>query len=297
MGKRKRPNEIIMIDLESPTFSVAEFQFSQHRSCWKHILATLKARKKRLTKKENEAIDSFKVTSPCFLNFPCQERSKRKTTNKNAGHGVSKLNKELLSSTFEIYFEFLWSGFSEDKRASFDYLDCLWFSLYKKAAYKSKVLTWIKDKSIFSKKYVLVPIVIWGHWSLLIFCNFDESLESKTRTPCMLLLDSLESTDPRQLEPDIRKFVNDIFRTEDRPETQRQIRKIPLLTPQVPQQRSDWECGNFVLYFIKLFMDSAPENFSTEGFPYFMKRNWFNPEDLDCFCDVVHSGVVATRCP
>ncbi|XP_024027093.1 ubiquitin-like-specific protease 1D isoform X1 [Morus notabilis] len=296
MGKRKLSKEIITIDLESPTSPVADYGFSQHRSCWKHVLATLKARKKRLTKKETEAIDSFKLTAPCLLNHTCGERSKRKTTYENAGHGVSKLNKELLSSTFEMYFEFLWRGFSEDKGASCAYLDCLWFSLYKKRDYKSKVLKWIKDKNIFSKKYVLVPIVIWSHWSFLIFCNFDESLESTTRTPCMLLLDSLESADPRRLEPDIRKFVYDIYRTEDRPQTQKSILKIPLLTPQVPQQRSDWECGNFVLYFIKLFMDGAPENFSIKDFPYFMKRNWFTPEDVDCFCEGLYSDVVATRC-
>lgn len=39
---------------------------------------------------------------------------------------------------------------------------------------------------------------------------------------------------------------------------------------QVPQQRNDWECGNFVLYFIKLFMDNAPNNFIKEGYPYFV---------------------------
>lgn len=39
---------------------------------------------------------------------------------------------------------------------------------------------------------------------------------------------------------------------------------------QVPQQRNDEECGNFVLYFINLFMESAPSNFSMEGYPYFV---------------------------
>ena len=41
-------------------------------------------------------------------------------------------------------------SFSEDKKTSFTYLDCLWF----------EVLTWIQ-KDIISKKYVLVPIVCW----------------------------------------------------------------------------------------------------------------------------------------
>ena len=45
------------------------------------------------------------------------------------------------------------------------------------------------------------------HWSLLIFCHSGESTKSETRTPCMLLLDSLEKANPRRLEPDIRKYV------------------------------------------------------------------------------------------
>jgi hypothetical protein len=145
----------------------------------------------------------------------------------------------------------LWGSFSEDKRTSFTYLDCLWFNLYRGQPHKAKVLTWIKKKHIFLKKYVLVPIICWlvlsinltakhyfsckcmgflfcclvslayrldwiflkchcfrGHWSLLIFCHFGESLQSKTRTPCMLLLDSLEMGNPRRVEPDIRKYAS-----------------------------------------------------------------------------------------
>lgn len=286
MGKRKASKEIVVIDLESSSSLTSDgrHQISKHRSCWKHILANLQARKRRLTKKDNEAIDGYKVTAQCFQDFPCRDRSERKTTQMKHGNKFPKLNKELESRAFEIHFESLWNGFSEDKRAYFAYFDCLWFSLYRKATFRTKVLTWIKPKSIFSKKYVFVPIVIWHHWSLLIFCNFDERLESKTRKPCMLLLDSLESADPKRLEPDIRKFVSDIYRTEERLETRQCIRKIPLLVPQVPQQRNDWECGNFVLYFIKLFMDSAPENFTVEDYPYFMKRDWFTLKGLDCFC-------------
>lgn len=90
---------------------------------------------------------------------------------------------------------------------------------------------------------------------------------------------------------------------------------------QVPQQRNDVECGNFVLYYINLFIEGAPENFSIEGgYPYFvsfssyhmfilrcsfhilsvtsstflwelqMKKNWFTPEGLECFCQQLYSS-------
>ena len=52
-----------------------------------------------------------------------------------------------------------------------------------------------------------VIIFFRNHWSLLIMCHFGESLESKIRAPCMLLLDSLQMVDPKRLEPNIRKYV------------------------------------------------------------------------------------------
>lgn len=55
----------------------------------------------------------------------------------------------------------MWRELSEEKKNEFAYLNSLWFSLYVNGAYKEKVLSWIKKKDIFSKKYVFVPIVLW----------------------------------------------------------------------------------------------------------------------------------------
>ncbi|KAK4348021.1 hypothetical protein RND71_034360 [Anisodus tanguticus] len=184
----------------------------------------------------------------------------------------------------------IWKGHPEDRRNAFTYLDSLWFSLYSERSQKAKVLNWITKKKIFSKKYVFVPIVLWNHWSLLIFCHLGESLQSKAKSPCMLLLDSLRMASPERYEPGIRKFVIDLFKAEQRPETKDQIRKIPLMIPKVPQQRNDEHCGNFVLYYINLFLESAPENFSiTKGYPYFMSEDWFTVERLECFFQEVQS--------
>ncbi|KAK6947557.1 Ulp1 protease family, C-terminal catalytic domain, partial [Dillenia turbinata] len=180
----------------------------------------------------------------------------------------------------------------QDERASFAYLDSLWFPLYLKESSKQKVFKWIKQKNIFSKNYVSVPIVCWSHWSLLIFCHFGESIESKSRTPCMLLLDSPRMADPKRLEPKIRKFVLDIYKTEERPEQKKLISRLPLLLPSVPHQSNADECGNFVLYFIKLFVESAPKDFSiSEGYPYFMKEDWFEREGFKCFSKKLCRGL------
>lgn len=219
------------------------------------------------------------------FSIPRRPRTKIKRTFK--GNKVLARSKEKLNSrVFDNFLAKVWESFSEDRKRSFAYMDSLWFSLYRNASYRDKVLSWIDKKNIFTKAYVFVPIVVWGHWNLLIFCHFGENLQSATGSRCMLLLDSLEMTDPRQqLEPDIRKFVQDIYKVGGRPETKDLISRIPLLGPKVPQQKDDTDCGNFVLYFIKLFLERAPENFSMEGYPYFMKKDWFTFEDLDRFCE------------
>ncbi|KAE8688935.1 hypothetical protein F3Y22_tig00110946pilonHSYRG00021 [Hibiscus syriacus] len=65
----------------------------------------------------------------------------------------------IYSNQFSYCFEIIWKSFSDDRRDSFTYPDCLWFSWYMDELYKERVLAWIGQKQIFSKKYVFVPIV------------------------------------------------------------------------------------------------------------------------------------------
>ncbi|XP_057996109.1 probable ubiquitin-like-specific protease 2A isoform X2 [Hevea brasiliensis] len=258
-------------------------RLSKHRSCWKHMLASLYSNGKKINKQQAAEFWRYNSIPQCFLGtFPSRKRSKRRKHECRIAR-VIKEKKRLDSREFDRYFQNLWRSFSEDKRTSFTYLDSLWFYWYMKASSKGKVLTWIKRKQIFLKKYVLVPIVCWGHWSLLIFCHLGESFESKARTPCMLLLDSLEMANPRRLEPDIRKFVLDIYRSEGRDENKKLIYKIPFLVPKVPQQSNGEDCGIYVLYFINLFVKEAPEDFSIKDYPYFMNQHWFSPQCMDNF--------------
>ncbi|KAG2678639.1 hypothetical protein I3760_11G011300 [Carya illinoinensis] len=270
-GKRKLVPETIAIDSDNPS---SESLDNQMPECFVLSLSGCK----KLSEGEAEVPQ---VVAP----FPRRPRTKSRVSPKNAILQEKKID----SGAFEYHFQNLWRSFSEDKRTSFAYLDCLWFALYRKPHYKAKVITWIKKKQIFSKKFVFVPIVCWNHWSLLIFCHFGESLQSKTITPCMLLLDSLEMGNPRRLEPEIRKFAVDIYKAEGRPESKSSVYKIPLLVPKVPQQRNGEECGIYVLYFINLFMEDAPEDFSIEDYPYFMRKNWFTLQGLESFCQKLGS--------
>ncbi|CAK8566233.1 unnamed protein product [Lathyrus sativus] len=232
-----------------------------------------------------DAIGSVDSIFP-FNSKSIPRRPRTKCKRKFKGNEALSRSKEKLNSqVFDNYLAKIWKSFSEDRKMSFAYLDSLWFSLYRNPLSKDKVLSWINKERIFTKAYVFVPIVCWGHWNLLIFCHFGENVRSVTESRCMLLLDSLEMANPRRLEPEIRRFVQDIYKAGDRPETKHLISQIPLLVPKVPQQKDGTECGNFVLYFIKLFLELAPDKFSMEGYPYFMKKDWFTFKELDRFCE------------
>ncbi|XP_024971281.1 probable ubiquitin-like-specific protease 2A isoform X2 [Cynara cardunculus var. scolymus] len=242
------------------------------------ICTRTRSRKRVADGLDNSHQDSYR---PCIIT-----RQRRASRNKAINH-----DRKLDSGEVYSYLEKLWLSFPEDKKSSFAHLDPLWYTLYSENSNKEKVLNWIKKKDVFSRKYVVFPIVQWGHWSLLIFCHFGESLGSKLKTPCILLLDSLEMADhSKQVEPVIRKFVLDIYRNLERKEETSQLRKIPFLVPKVPQQRDNRGCGIFVLYYIKLFVENAPESFSiSDGYPYFMKKDWFSYEGLDEFCRTLDS--------
>ncbi|KAK6796549.1 hypothetical protein RDI58_004250 [Solanum bulbocastanum] len=287
----------------------------QHASCCLQSKPQPHSRKRTKNKITVNTADSeaFPQQASCCLPIKPRRHSRKRSKSKITAdstdsevipqrasrcHGQSRRNnsqKGLGSSKFELYLESIWKLHPEDRRNTFTYLDSLWFSLYSERSHKAKVLNWIAKKKIFSKEYVFVPIVLWGHWSLLIFCHLGESLQSKERSPCMLLLDSLHMANPERFDPGIRKFVIDLFKAEQRPETKDQIMKIPLMIPKVPQQRNDEDCGNFVLFYINLFLESAPENFSiSKGYPYFMTEDWFTPERLEYFLQKVQSTCGST---
>ncbi|KFK34153.1 hypothetical protein AALP_AA5G107500 [Arabis alpina] len=265
-----------------------EDEFANHRSCWKHIAAlNTRGTKRNSTEEEFEL---FKSNAPCFYE-ECTRRH-RSLRRIKCKYLVSKLSKKLKSNTFVDYLEDIWRGFSDEKNNSFVYIDCLWFSMYKSEnqRIRNSVFESIKAKQIFTKKYVFLPIVYWSHWTLLIFCNFGEDLDSDHGNTCMLFLDSLKATNSCQLlEPDIRKFVLDIYRIEGRNEDQSLVDNIELHVPDVPQQTNDVECGSFVLYYIQRFIEDAPENFIAEDYPYFMKEDWFSHKDLKEFCNKLDS--------
>ncbi|PVH33958.1 hypothetical protein PAHAL_8G109400 [Panicum hallii] len=191
--------------------------------------------------------------------------------------------------------EDLWKHIDEDKKSAYAYFDSLWFNMYYCGRNIPNVLKWIKAKRIFSRQYVFVPIVCCGHWSLLVLCHFDKANCSDIKKgPRMIVLDSLNTTDPTRLQSAIRKFIVDIYKTEEQEESKQFINKIPLEFPKVPQQNGD-ECGIYVLYFIQCFLQNKKlaevleSKKLEEDFTQLLDDGWFNPEELENFRKDIHS--------
>lgn len=187
---------------------------------------------------------SLKNASPSFHLPPNKRSSRRHKTSKD------KLDTEI----FEMCMEDVWTCIDPEKMTDYAYFDSLWFNIYTNENDKSNVLRWIKAKKIFTRRYVFVPIVGWGHWSVLVLCNFGETKYLGTeKGPRMLLLDSLKTKKPTRLRTAINRFVVDILKNEEREEIEQFINEVELEIPEVPQQSGD-ECGIYVLYFIYCFL-------------------------------------------
>ncbi|KAK7317611.1 hypothetical protein RJT34_01995 [Clitoria ternatea] len=150
----------------------------------------------------------------------------------------------------------------------------------------AKFRRWWKGVNIFQKAYVLIPIHEDLHWSLIIICIPDKEYESG---PIILHLDSLGLHSSRSVFDNIKSYL-----TEERTYMEREglssdvpiadkiwkslPRGIESQTIPVPQQRNEYDCGLFVLYFIERFMDEAPERLKRKDLAMFGRR-WFKPED------------------
>uniref|UniRef100_A0A166CRJ2 Ubiquitin-like protease family profile domain-containing protein n=1 Tax=Daucus carota subsp. sativus TaxID=79200 RepID=A0A166CRJ2_DAUCS len=138
---------------------------------------------------------------------------------------------------------------------------------------KSNVWKWIKKQKIFACRYVFVPICQSNHWNLLILCNLGEDLEMNEKSPCMLLLDSLQEAEPKNLEPCIKQFVYQMYKNESVQGTD-DVFQFNLSIPMVPQQDD--------------------ENFNINEHGGFMNSSWFTEEEMNNFFNNLSSEKLHT---
>ncbi|XP_043724692.1 ubiquitin-like-specific protease 1D isoform X2 [Telopea speciosissima] len=150
-----------------------------------------------------------------------------------------------------------------------------------------KFRRWWKGVNIFQKAYIFLPIHENLHWSLVIICNLEKDDESGQII--LLHLDSLGYHNSFDIFEDIRSFLKEEWKylseevaapdpsIGDR--VRRNLRsKICEKIITVPQQRNDYDCGIFVLYFMERFIEEAPARLKKKDLDRFGKQ-WFKHEE------------------
>ncbi|XP_047323147.1 ubiquitin-like-specific protease 1D isoform X2 [Impatiens glandulifera] len=149
-----------------------------------------------------------------------------------------------------------------------------------------KLRRWWKGVNIFMKSYILIPIHEDLHWSLVIICILDKEDESG---PIILHLDSLGLHFSSSICSNIKFFLREEWKCLNQGEAPldlpildriwkylpRRIEEKPIA---VPQQRNDYDCGLFVLYFMERLIDDAPQRLRKKDLAMFGKK-WFRPEE------------------
>ncbi|KAL4347734.1 hypothetical protein GQ457_17G001220 [Hibiscus cannabinus] len=202
----------------------------------------------------------------------------------------------LTSQIMNFYIRYLRQQASPTSRAICDYhiFNTYFYQKLKEAvSYKGsdkdslfiKFRRWWKGVNIFQKAYILIPINEDYHWSLVIICIPDKEDESG---PIILHLDSLGLHSSRLVFKNIKSYMkeewnylNQEVAPSDLPIADRiwenLPRRIDERTIAVPQQKNDYDCGLFVLYFMERFIEEAPERLKKKDLAMFGKQ-WFRPE-------------------
>ncbi|KAH6770776.1 hypothetical protein C2S52_015579 [Perilla frutescens var. hirtella] len=150
-----------------------------------------------------------------------------------------------------------------------------------------KFRRWWKGMNIFEKAYIFLPIHESLHWSLVIICIPNKEDESR---PIILHLDSLGLHSSRSIFSNVKSFLIEEWKFLRKEEVlpkppiamniwNRLSRKIDEKVIEVPQQRNEYDCGLFVLFFMERFIEEAPERLKKQN-------SELAPEVLGVNCDL-----------
>ncbi|XP_054808972.1 ubiquitin-like-specific protease 1D isoform X2 [Prosopis cineraria] len=203
----------------------------------------------------------------------------------------------LTSTIMNFYIRYLQQQASLTNRSVTDYLflntyfykklqDAVSYEQSDRETFFVKFRRWWKGVNIFQKAYVLIPIHEDLHWSLVIICIPDKEDESG---PIILHLDSLALHSSISVFHNVRRYLIEEWRYLDQESSCSDIpiadgiwkkldSKIEERIITVPQQKNDYDCGLFVLYFIKRFIEEAPKRLKKKDLAMF-GRQWFQPEE------------------
>ncbi|XP_057947911.1 ubiquitin-like-specific protease 1D isoform X2 [Malania oleifera] len=202
----------------------------------------------------------------------------------------------LSSTIMNFYIRYLQQLASPTERARCDYhfFNTYFYKKLKEAVSRKidketffiKFRRWWKGVNIFQKAYILIPIHEDLHWSLVIICIPDKEDESG---PIILHLDSLRLHCSKSVFGNIKSYLreewnylNQDVAPPDVPIAERIWKHLPRRIDgkiiAVPQQKNEYDCGLFVLFFMERFIEEAPERLRKNDLAMFGKQ-WFKPEE------------------
>nr|KAJ0193892.1 hypothetical protein LSAT_V11C800451410 [Lactuca sativa] len=196
------------------------------------------------------------------------------------------------SIPFINYYELLYKEMtsSENMMDNFHFFNTYFYNKLQKLSYKEdsflKFRKWWKGVNIFNKPYILLPIHDKVHWSLCIICFPTKKNELG---PIVLHLDSLGLHDSKSIFNNIKRFVKEEWRYLKNSEENLNLQitdeiwenldsRMDDRRISVPQQRNEYDCGLFVLYYMERFIKEAPERFKEKDLSMFGKQ-WFMPQE------------------
>ncbi|XP_077244064.1 ubiquitin-like-specific protease 1D isoform X2 [Tasmannia lanceolata] len=149
-----------------------------------------------------------------------------------------------------------------------------------------KFRRWWKGVNIFQKAYIFLPIHADQHWSLVIICIPAKEDDSG---PIILHLDSLEYHSSSLIFSNIENYLKEEWNYLNQADAPPDVpiapkiwkklsRRIEQKVIPVPQQKNDYDCGLFVLFFMELFIEEAPDRLRKDDLHRFGKK-WFQPEE------------------
>ncbi|KAI3717427.1 hypothetical protein L1987_69033 [Smallanthus sonchifolius] len=182
------------------------------------------------------------------------------------------------------------SSLSESAICNYHFFNTYFYNKLEKLSYKEdsflKFRKWWKGVNIFEKAYILLPIHENAHWSLVIIClpNKEDELG-----PILLHLDSLGLHNSQSLFDNIIRFLKEEWSHLRKSESHVNLpvlseiwenldHRVDHRTVMVPQQKNDYDCGLFVLFYMERFIKEAPERFNKKDSSMF-SRQWFRPRE------------------
>ncbi|KAM2007875.1 hypothetical protein FF1_002816 [Malus domestica] len=222
---------------------------------------------------------------------------------------ISKRDLELLQpekfindTVVDFYIQYLKSKIQPEEKHRFHFFNSFFFrkladldkdqssACEGKAAFQG-VHKWTRKVNVFEKDYIFIPVNYSLHWSLIVICHpgevvniKDEKIESLSKVPCILHMDSIKGSH-RGLEKLVQRYLCEEWKERHGDTSEDDYSKflhLRFVALKLPQQENSYDCGLFLLHYVECFLEEAPVNFSPLEITKsskFLTKNWFRPEE------------------